>query len=110
MYDEGLELGVESSFFTSFLVIQTRYVVSGGASRGRKTKAQEMSDAIAGVTEKPALYRFAMSVGRCHAGFLLSFHRQGRILSVDDEVRVAGAGIGTGSLNFLLDADALASD
>lgn len=39
---------------------------SAGQSRGRKTKAQEMSDAIAGVTEKPALYRFAMSVGRCH--------------------------------------------
>jgi hypothetical protein len=66
MYDEGLEPGVESNFFTSFLAIQTRYVVSGGASRGRKTKAQEMSDAIAGVTEKPALYRFAVSVGRCH--------------------------------------------
>lgn len=25
-----------------------------------------MSNAVAGVTEKPALYRFAMSVGRCH--------------------------------------------
>jgi hypothetical protein len=59
MYDEGLEPGVESNFFTSFLVIQTRYIVSGGASRGRKAKAQEMSDAIAGVTEKPALYASA---------------------------------------------------
>lgn len=71
MYDEGLEPGVESNFFRSFLVNQNRYIVSGGASRGRKTKAQEMSDSVAGVTEKPALYA-CISVGICHEILLIA--------------------------------------
>jgi hypothetical protein len=37
--------------------------VSGEASRRRKAKAQEMSYAIAGVTEKPTLYSLLSAVG-----------------------------------------------
>ncbi|MBW4500669.1 MAG: hypothetical protein KME57_14205 [Scytonema hyalinum WJT4-NPBG1] len=37
--------------------------VFGGASRRRKAKAQEMSYAIAGVTEKPTRSLLAVSVG-----------------------------------------------
>jgi hypothetical protein len=65
MYDEGLEPGVESNFFRSFLVILDT-LSPVGHHGDVKPKLRKCPMHSSGVTEKPALYRFAMSVGRCH--------------------------------------------